>query len=160
MKSFRDFITEKEDISIEDFSQNVESVFHKHFPNGFIKVQEKKGFSGKIISGVIGMIGNPKDNSHGISENDKMRHTFMMFENGDGTWKFEGNGRIYVNPAENSYNAMDSVKTKMGNNSKLTLEKALKKMEKFFKKLSDLMKEHKDDIYGVENIDKKYLIFK
>ncbi len=145
----------------EIFIKTVEASFKKHFPNGYIKFQYKKGFSDdKYISGVFGMIGNLRDNSNGIPENDKMRHTVMMFENKDGTYSFKGNGKVYINPAEGSYNAMDSIKTKLGNNSKITLEKAAQKLNKFFKKLSGIMQENKDNIYGAETIDKKYMVFK
>ena len=150
----------KEPITKEEFMENVKESFHKHFPNGFINLDGKSAFSSDLVACSFGMIGNIKDNNNGISQNDKMYHKFMMFANGDGTYKFEGSGRIYINPAEGSYNAMDSVKTKMGNNSKITFEKAEIKMTKFFKKLSGLMKDNVDNIYGVDKINKKYLVFK
>ena len=92
-----------------------------------------------------------------------MKHGFIMWSLGDsGAWSFKvsGGAKIYINPAEGSYNAMDSIKTKMGNNSKITLAKADVKMTKFFKKLSGLMQDNKDNIFGVKDIKPKYLIFK
>ena len=166
--TFRDLLTElnvkgskfKEPMTPEEFSENVMKDFKKHFPNGFISVEKKNMFKEDYISGVFGMIGNPKDNVNGIPQNDNMRHTFTMYDNGDGTWQFKGNGRLYIEPQPGSFNAMDSVKTKLGNNSKLTLEKAEVKLQKFFVKLVKLMKENKDKIAGVDKIDKKYLVFK
>jgi hypothetical protein len=161
MKTFKDYINEST-MTVDEFIDSVTNKFHKHFPNGFINLKYSEKFS-VSISGTFGMIGDIKDQSNKIVQNDKMYHAFIMFleDEEKGIWSFKtSSSKIYINPAEDSYNAMDSVKTKMGNNSKLTLEKADKKMEKFFKKLSDLMEEHKDEIFGVEKIDKKYLVFK
>lgn len=164
MLKYTEFIREAEDKEVtpekKQFIDNVKSTFAKHFPNGYIRLDAKSMFGSDYLSCSIGMIGNLKDNNNGIPENDKMRHTFVMHGNGDGTYQFKGNGRIYTIPKEGSYNAMDSILTKMGNNSKITLDKAEVKMAKFFKKLSGLMKDNTDKIYGVENIDKKYLTFK
>lgn len=160
--TFKDLILEKE-LTPQEFIEKVEKAFKKHFPNGFVRFEERNSFGndGKYISGTFGMIGNPRDNTNGIPENDKMRHTVVMHNSGDNyTYQFKGAGKIYIQPLEGSYNAMDSIKTKLGNNTKITLDKAYIKLEKFFKKLSDLMKEHKNEIYGVENINPKYLVFK
>jgi hypothetical protein len=141
---------------------SVEKNFYKHFPNGFIVLKYRTNLK-PHIRGTFGMIGDPKDQVNKIVQNDKMYHSFVMFlkDVDAGIWSFEASqSHIYVKPAEGSYNAMDSIKTKMGNNSKITLEKADKKLEKFFKKLSDMMKENIDNIAGVEEIDKKYLVFK
>jgi hypothetical protein len=153
---------EANELSIEEFMESVESNFHKHFPNGFIQLKHGTNLT-ESISGTFGMIGNIKDNNGGYHDNDKMRHTFIMFPvDADKTlWSFKTSiGGIHTNPEEGSYNAMGKIKTKMGNNSKITLAKADIKMAKFFKKLSGLMKDNVDNIYGVEKIDKKYLIFK
>jgi len=145
----------------KDFITNIEVAFHKYFPNGYINIKEHTGFSSNIISGAIGMIGNINDTPHKIAQNDVMYHKFMMFhDKKTGTYKFEGSGRIYITPREGSYNAMDSIKTKMGNNSKITLQKVEVKMDKFFKKLSGLMKEHTDELYNVKDIKPKYLVFR
>lgn len=164
MEKFRDLLemNEASDMSIEDFMKSVESNFHKHFPNGFINMKHGNNLT-ESISGSFGMIGNIKDNNGGYHDNDKMRHAFIMFPvTADKTlWSFKTSiGGIYTNPEEGSFNAMGSIKTKMGNNSKLTLAKADVKMLKFFKKLSALMKENINNIFGVDKIDKKYLTFK
>ncbi len=163
--TFKNYIKQniQEDTNKQEFIENVTKSFKKHFPNGFISLSDKSQFGSDLISGTFGMIGNLKDNTSGIPGNDKMKHSFMMFKNPGTepeTYKFEGQGRIYTNPEKGSFNAMDSIKTKLGNNSKITLEKAQIKLEKFFKKLSGLMKDNKDNIFGVEDIDKKYLVFK
>jgi len=141
----------------------MEKDFHKHFPNGFFNVKLKTNLT-TAISGTFGMIGDIKDNNYGYHGNDPMKHGFIMFPlDKDMTiWSFKvsGGSKVYINPAEDSYNAMDSIKTKMGNNSKITLAKCNIKMAKFFKKLSDIMKENKDNIFGADKIDKKYLTFK
>ena len=162
MRTFREIVAESADMSIEEFLTSVEDNFHKHFPNGFINLKHGTNLT-ESISGSFGMIGNIKDNSGGYHDNDKMRHAFIMFPvDAEKTqWSFKVSlGGIYINPEEGSYMAMDKVKTKMGNNSKLTLAKADIKMAKFFKKLSGLMKDNQDNIFGVDKIDKKYLTFK
>lgn len=151
------------DMTFDDFEKSVSSSFKKHFPNGYINIQKRQslGNDGDHIVGYIGMIGDIKDNTGGYHENDKMNHSFFMYPTREpGVFSFKGSGKIYINPAEGSYNAMDSIKTKMGNNSKITLEKADKKLNKFFTKLSGLMKDNIDNIYGIKDIDKKYLIVK
>jgi len=153
----------EKETGFEGFELAVVSAFKKHFPNGYISVQKRKSLGGDQdhIVGYIGMIGNIKDNSGGYHDNDSMKHTFFMYPTKEeGVYSFKGSGRIYINPAEGSYNAMDSVKTKFGNASKVTLEKAEKKIVKFFDKLSGLMKDNVDNIYRVQDIDKKYLIIK
>jgi hypothetical protein len=162
MKKFSEYIVSEKEITIEEFMDSVEKNFYKHFPNGFINLKYSTNLS-VSITGTFGMIGDVKDQVNKIVQNDKMYHSFIMFlEDVDaGIWSFKASqSKIYIKPAEGSYNAMDSIKTKMGNNSKITLEKADKKLQKFFKKLSDIMKENKDNIAGVEKIDKKYLVFK
>jgi len=169
MKSFTDILIESTEqdevvIGINNFIKQVEKDFHSHFPNGYININYGTGGLTEHISGTFGMIGNLKDNTHGIAGNDKMKHGFIMFPvNKERTlWSFKvsGSSCIYIKPAPDSYNAMDRIKTKLGNNSKITLDKAEVKFRKFFKKLSDLMKENKQNIFGVEDIDKKYLVFK
>lgn len=152
----------EQEMTPEEFKSSVESSFKKHFPNGYIDVDLNANILSdkQYIRGLIGMIGNPKDNTNSIIQNDKMRHTFSMWALNDTEWSFEGNGKIYITPAEGSYNAMDSIKTGLGNNSKINLAKAEIKLAKFFRKLSDLMKENKDKIYGAESIDKKYMNFR
>lgn len=152
----------EEIMSPEDFIKSVENNFYKHFPNGIIKLTHKLGLGNTYhISATFGMIGNIKDNNGGYHDNDNMRHAFIMFQSAEDVWSFKTSlGAIYLNPSEGSYNAMDSIRTKMGNNTKITLAKADKKLEKFFKKLVGLMKDNVDNIYGVDKIDKKYLVFK
>lgn len=160
MKNFKSFINENA-LSPDEFIEKVQESFLKHFPNGYVKIVTDKGLVKGAITAWFGMIGNTKDNTNGIAENDKMRHSFVMFPNKDlSAYEFKGSGRIYINPEEGSHMAMSSIKTGMGNNSSITLDKALIKMEKFFSKLSGLMKDNVDNIYGVDKIDKKYLIFK
>jgi len=148
----------EQEMSISSFVSTVEEAFKKHFPNGYININVDK--EEEFIACSIGMIGNVKDNANGYYENDKMGHKFLMHKLNDQEWSFMGSGKIYIKPVQGSYNVMDSIKTAIGNVSKINLPKAVVKLEKFFKKLSDLMKENKDKIYGVEAIDKKYMEFR
>ena len=159
--TFRDLVEASSGMTPDEFSEKVQEAFHKHFPNGYTKIIQGKGLVVGSITGYFGMIGEVSDNNHGYHDNDKMKHNFVMFPHKDGlTYEFKGSGKIYIKPAEGSYNAMDSIKTGMGNVSSITLEKAFIKLDKFFKKLSDLMEENKDKIYGVDTIKPKYLVFK
>ena len=156
---FKEYLNETDE-NIEKFMKEVELNFKKHFPNGLIKIRHSTNLSEAIIC-KFGMIGEVKDNVNGYYENDKMQHSFIMHKRADDTWQFKASSsKIYIKPQEGSYNAMDSIKTKMGNNSKITLDKASIKMSKFFKKLSSLMQENIDIVYGVEDIKDKYKIFK
>ena len=167
MEKYRDLLeldmNEGAETSIEDFISTMEADFKKHFPNGYFGVKYSTNLTDSI-GGTFGMIGNIKDNTGGYHENDKMKHGFVMFpldaEKTIWSFKVSGGAKVYINPAEGSFNAMDSIKTKMGNNSKITLAKANVKMAKFFKKLSGIMKDNKDNIFGVDKINKKYLTFK
>jgi hypothetical protein len=161
MKKISEFLIEDaSDITKEEFVENVKEAFHKHFPNGYFDFDFKGMSDHEAIFLRIGMIGNPRDNVNGIPENDNMRHTVSMFQDKSGLWSFKSSGGIYVKPAKGSYKAMDLIKTGLGNVSSTTLKKAQIKLEKFFVKLSELMKENKDNINGVEEINPKYLIFR
>ena len=160
-KQYLNTLTEAE-MSIEEFMESVENNFHKHFPNGFIQLKHDTNLT-EIISGTFGMIGNIKDNSQGYHENDRMRHAFVMFPvDAEKTqWSFKSSiSWVYIKPAPDKNLAMDRILTKMGNNSKITLAKADAKLSKFFKKLSKIMQDNIDNIFDVEKIDKKYLVFK
>ncbi len=161
---FKDLIIEKEETPkhIQDFINQMDKDFKKHFPNGFFHAKYSTNLTDSI-SGSFGMIGNIKDNVSGYHDNDKMRHSFIMFPNDPEktVWSFKTSiGNVMTEPEEGSYMVMGSVRTKMGNNSKITLDKANIKMVKFFKKLSGIMKDNVDKIHGVDKIDKKYLVFK
>lgn len=164
MNTFKKILEAKEDITFEKFNAKVTSAFKKHFPNGFIQINQRKSFgdNGDYFVVRFGMIGNPRDNSNGIPENDKMGHTVTIQPNGDGSYVFKSSGRVYTEPKEGSYNAMDSIKTKLGNKSKVTIDKASDVLVKFFPKLSKIMQDNKDIIFGVKqnDIKDKYLIFK
>jgi hypothetical protein len=159
MPTFRDLLTENE-MSPEEFKVSVEKAFLKHFPNGFININTNAKTLGaaRAMNGVIGIMGNPKDNSGGYADNDPMRHTFRMHEVDEGVYKFIAIlSGLSVYPPEGVNLVMTSVKTKMGNASKLTLEKTNVKLTKFFKNLAGIVKDNQDRIYGVEKMNPKYL---
>lgn len=154
-------LNEAEDLSFDSFKESIESAFKKHFPNGYVEVKQSKSFGSDAdyINILMGMIGNPKDNTNGIIQNDKMRHTILLYPNKDGnSYSFKGDGRIYIKKLAGSSNSMDSIKTNIGNATSITLKKAQDKILKFIPKLADLMKENIENIAGVDQIDKKYLI--
>jgi len=160
-KQYFDRLVESE-MTIDEFIKTVETNFYKHFPNGYIQLKHSTNLT-ESISGTFGMIGNIKDNSQSYHENDRMRHAFIMFPvNADKTlWSFKSSiSWVYIKPAPDKNLVMDRILTKMGNNSKITLAKAAAKLDKFFKKLSKIMQDNVDNIYDVEKIDKKYLVFK
>jgi len=146
----------------QKFMDTLKKDFHKHFPNGFIDITYDTTFSTSSFTCTFDMVGNPKDNAHGITSNQIMKHGFYMTEiEGTDQWKFVvSSSWVYIKPSPDSRNTMDRIKTKMGNNSKITLDKTNAKMAKFFKKLSGIMQDNIMNIYGVENIKPKYLVFK
>ena len=155
----RNLLTESE-ISASEFIDSLEKNFKNHFPNGYFKSSHNNNLT-ESITIQFGMIGDIKDNSQGYFENDRMRHGFVMFPVSKTEWSFKSSiSWVYINPAKGKNLVMDRILTKMGNNSKITLEKADKKMAKFFKKLSGIMQDNIDNIFDVEKIEKKYLTFK
>jgi len=159
---FRELMLEAsaKDMSIEDFRDSLEKSFYKHFPNGVISIKDNYGIYKDSILVKFGMIGDESDNLGGYFNNDPMKHSFILEPKGDDIYSFDGDGWINLKPQEGSYRAMDILKTRMTNSSKITLQKTDVKMAKFFKKLSGLMKDNVDEIYGVDDIDVKYLTFK
>lgn len=160
--SFREIIEEsmiENDINFDEFKSSIEKTFKKHFPNGLIDIIERKSLGGDNNHFIVymGLIGNVRDNTSGIAENDPMRHTAFIYPNSDGkSYSFQGEGKIYTKPAPDSYYAMDSVRTKFGNKSKITLKKSAEHINKFIPRLASLAKENIEKIYGIEKVDKKY----
>jgi len=161
MRDFKDIalsINEAE-LSEEEFMENIEKEFYKHFPNGIFQANNKPGVLGSpMISISAGLIGDRKDWLMGYFDNDPMKQSFTMFKKDDGTYELEGlQTNLYIEPAEDSYFAMDKVKTGFRNAKKITLKKAEDKFKKYFKKLATLVKDNKDNIYGSDRFPSKYL---
>ena len=164
MKKFSEIIAENDkkypeaEKLIEDFGIK----FKKAFPNGFYRGSVQNRFGEPFISLSLGLIDNLKDVSSTIRDNDPMFHSIIIHSNNKDGFSLDTNelvplrGGIYVNPDEGSYLVMQNVKTKL-RKAKGSIDKISKHLIKWVDTLKDIFEENKENIYGVDKIDKKYL---
>jgi hypothetical protein len=130
--------------------QKIEKSFKKYFPKGFFKCKRQKSFGGnEVYYYKFGMIGNERDQSHGIIDNDPIYHGGVIFvnETPDGeTYELSpSRGGLSVNP-DDPRMAMKTIKTKM-RKTKGDAKKIEKYFDTVFKRIYDLVKENQDNFY-------------
>ena len=164
MKKFSEIIAENDkkypeaEKLIEDFGIK----FKKVFPNGFYRGSVQNRFGEPFISLSLGLIDNLTDVSSKIRDNDPMFHSIIIHSNNKDGFSSDTNelvplrGGIYVNPDEGSYLVMKNVKTKL-RKAKGSIDKISKHLIKWVDTLKDIVEENKENIYGADKIDKKYL---
>jgi len=147
-----------EEITAQDadkLSAQIADSFSKHFPNGYVSSSAGKSIGSMVISVSIGMIKDINDVSNKIRMNDPMSHKFLIHIEGD---KYEAvglQGGLSIEPEEGSYMAMGRVKTPwrktLGDSTKV-----LKAFETFFTRLTKIVKDNEDNVYGRSRINDKY----
>ena len=160
--SFVKMVNESVDLEeAKEFLKNTEVAFRKQFPNGYFYADAGIQFGHAGMTIRLGLIEDQKDCPNNIRQNDPMYHVFSVYSNTtdlkNDKLEFSSlQSGISVKPEPGSYMAMGRVKTKpralKGDISKI--EKAL---DKFYVTLRKLFDENKENIYGVEKYDTKYL---
>lgn len=154
MKSFGDLTEElvSEEASNQLLSK-IEALHKKTFPKGWFKGGVRNGLGGGgTISFSFGIVPEA-ETSNKILMNDPGYHSFMIHEK-DG--KYEAKvlqGRVNVNPPKDSNLAMTSVKTKWRKVSG-DEKKVMTAFERWFPKFKQIVKQHKDEIYGADRYSK------
>lgn len=154
MKNFKQFINEKE-MTSTDMGNAIQKNFRKQFPKGWIIVRAGAGISKDTVSVTLGLIGDKKELTSGILENDPMFHSWLLFKDPKG-WSAEiTQGRLSVNPPEGTHYAMGSVKTKWrktaGDENKM-----INTFATFFQKLKKIVKDNEDEIYQRSKYSDKF----
>jgi len=126
----------------------IKTNFLEQFPNGYCSIGMSKGLCENTIRLSIGIVGDIKDVTSQIRENDPMYHTFLIFTK-DGALSAElCHGRLSVKTT-NPFYAMESVKTKFrktsGNEDKIS-----KMYAKWFVNLKAIVTQQGDNIYSAE----------
>lgn len=141
---------------------SIEKEFKKNFPNGFADVRLTRIIGNPFISISFGLIGSINDVSNKIRENDPALHYFhiegLSSEGGltDSMEVRKVTGSLKVKPEKDSHMAMGRVKIPF-RKFKGDASKIESGFVREIKKIRDTVKKHKDDIYDVDDIDKKYL---
>lgn len=140
----------------EILAKEIEEILKSRFPNGYVRAFYSENLT-RHISISFGLIGDIEDVSNKIRHNDPLHHSFMIFVEGEDSYEANRSmGRLMVKPPEDSYLAMGSVKTpfrKTTGDSK----KVIKAFERFADRVVKIVRENKEDIYGVDKIPTKYL---
>jgi len=126
----------------------IKASFYEQFPNGYFRIGMNKGLSEYTIGLSIGLVGDIKDVTSRIRDNDPMYHTFLIFTK-DGELSAElCHGSLKVKPTNRMY-AMESVRTKF-RKTKGGQSKILKMYTKWFVNLKAIVTEQGDNIYSAE----------
>lgn len=135
----------------KEIIEGIKIVFNKYFPNGWIFQQK---ISSDTISFSFGIIGDKKELSSGILDNDPVHHKFIIRKEKMG-WEVENLiGSIAINPTEQS-SAISSVKTKF-RKTKGNTKKIINTFDRWFGKLKSLIKDNEENIYQRSKYSDKY----
>jgi hypothetical protein len=143
----------------QELAQEIEKLFFKHFPNGWIDSRVEKGFSNnQHISVRFGLLGD-KSYSGGIVHNDPLHSLHMVWIQGE-LYEIDNSiSGLSVNPKE-KFLAMSTVKTAIRRAKNLSTEKVLNKYASYFAKLSKIVQENQHDIYKRSDYQDKFFITK
>jgi hypothetical protein len=147
-------------MELSQFNQKLEQSFKKYFPHGYFYISKSALFdeNNPTYFYRIGLIGETKDCSMHIRENDPMNSIFEL--NGLTIDTITGVG-LYCTPDKSNpkekYNAMSFRKAGFRKATKKNLEEVLNYMDKFFMKLRQFVDENGKDIYHVETYPEYYI---
>ncbi|KFZ25651.1 MAG: hypothetical protein KQ78_02144 [Candidatus Izimaplasma bacterium HR2] len=145
-----DLVLENEN-NEKEIMDGIKNVFEKHFSNGWFNLRK---ISSDSIGFSFGIIGDKKELSSGILDNDPVHHKFMIRKEEMG-WEVKNLfGSIAINPKE-KYMAMSSVKTKF-RKTKGDTKKIISTFDKWFVKLKSLIKDNEENIYQRSNYSDKF----
>lgn len=149
------------------YIEQIEKDFYKVFPNGFINIGIERVVGSPYLYIGFGLIGDKKDQSHGIVENDPMHHKMIgHFASNDYYAEHSIDEKIeleslisgiMVEPTE-KYLAMSRVKTSF-RKSTAPIAKQVPKLKKYFSEIGQLVLDNKDKLYK-KDIKEKYLDIK
>lgn len=131
----------------QELANEIEALYKKKFPMGWMNIVARHSFGEDVISMKFGLVADKKELTSGYFENDPLKQGFIVRPGKKGWESQQTLGWIAINPAEGSYNAMDSVKTKFRKTNADTA-KTLKAFDKYFTTLKGLVKEHESNIYN------------
>lgn len=142
-------------VPFPELAEQLQNVYMKHFPKGRIIVRKQAlGDEGFYVTTFL--IGEQKDQSNGIWDNDPLLHTFGFEGIGNDQFEFTRlRGRLSVNPPEGSHLAMSSLKIAF-RKTKGDAKKVVTNFEKYVQKMKKLVKDSGDDVYGRDRYDNKY----
>ena len=135
----------------EEIIDGIKMVFNKYFPNGWINIikmfTDDIGFS-------FGIIGDKKELSSGILDNDPVHHKFLISHIPDGWEMIKVMGYISINP-EDQFMAMSLVKTKF-RKTKGNTKKIISTFDKFLKNLKIMIKDNEENIFQRSKYSDKF----
>jgi hypothetical protein len=139
----------------QELANEIESLYKKHFPQGWIDASARHSFGEDVISMKFGLVADKKELTGGYWQNDPLKQGFIVRPGKKGWASEQTLGWLAINPAEDSYNAMDSIKTKFrkfnGDSAK-----TVKAFDKYFKTLKATVREHQANIYNRAKYSDKY----
>jgi hypothetical protein len=147
-------------MELQEFNEKLEQTFKKYFPHGYFHTSKSALFDedGPTFFYRIGLIGNTRDCSNNIRENDPMNSIFKI--NGFTIDNITGFG-IYCTPDRNNpkekYLAMTRRKMNFRKTTKKNLEEVLKYMDKVFQSARQFINENAKDIYHVNEYPEHYI---
>jgi hypothetical protein len=147
-------------MNLEEFNQKLELTYKKYFPHGYFFTSKSAMFEEKNPTYFyrIGLIGDTKDCSFNIRENDPGNAILKL--NGFTIDTITGIG-IYCTPdkskEEEKYLAMSYRKAGFRKATKKSYEEVLIYMDKFFQKYRQFINDNAKDIYQVSEYDIKYI---
>lgn len=148
------------------FQDQVKSLFHSQFPNGYCHVSKLSLGGGVHIKG--GLINDLSDQVNGIRDNDPMRLSMFIHEGiifndeseelGNLVVEFEGSG-ISVDPDADNKHLFCQTRKIPARKIKANAEKTLKRLDTYFKRCKDVVSEEAKagSIIKQDRINSKYL---
>lgn len=139
-----------------EYAQSIEDALQKQFPKSYVKTEvialggnDQPAIRLKVLAG-----NNKNEWPNGIPTNDRFYHGIMIFTQGriqkgeDLPAEFrvesgQGTGYIHYDNHNDPYVVYKSLKTGW-RNFKASPDKVIPKLQQYFKKLSDLLKQNKD----------------
>ena len=154
---YKQLFTEALDVQPEtkELAQDIEAMFKKHFPNGWVKALARNMFGEDAITLSFGLVADTKELTGGYLLNDPLKQGFIVRPGKKGWTTEQTQGWLAINPEEGSYNAMGSVKTKFRKTNADTA-KTLKAFDKYLTTVKGLVKEHESNIYNRAKYSDKY----
>lgn len=151
------------------YIEQIKKDFYEVFPRGFINAGIRQSIGSPHLYIGFGLIGDIKDQSHRIVENDPMHHKMIGFFSDSDYYAEPGLddkieltsliSGIMIEPPKDSYLAMGRVKTPF-RKSTMSIEKQVPKLKKYFSKIGQLVLDNKDNLYKKDIDTLKYLSLK
>ena len=155
MKTYNQLSEEIQTQEAEKLAADIKSSFEKHFPNGFIVSRVEKSLGDSIINVVFGLISDESDLESNIRQNDPLFHRIMINIEGDTYEAKSSQSGLSIEPEKGSFRAMSNVKTPF-RKTKGDSKKIMKAFDRFFPRVSKIVKDNEENVYRRSTYDDKY----